>query len=228
MSDLATGAFALGGVLLGGSLDWARGSIAARRATARERDQLVAVLDAACIRLMTEARLWRALDTSGSKLRQLGYGLLGELPDLPPTASSAALLASLADVAYTVVRWLSAGASKGLLHQTPAALTESMRITLLPLLSEITTLAVRLSMAGDGAVKDATDRLAGATGALLEHITESPAQYPQREQEVQAAIGQLRRARDAAAARPWRRRAMRRRIRPGIASGTAGGASDER
>lgn len=211
---VVTGAFTLGGVVIGGALEWARGSIADRRKAAAERDQLVAALDAACIRLMTEARLWRGLDTSMSKLRQLGFGLLGELPDLPPTASSASLSASLPDVAYTVIRWLGAGVSKSLLHQTPVALTESMRATLLPLLSEITTMAVRLSMVGDKAVKDATDRLGSAAGAVLENVTEPPAQFAQREEEVQAAIGQLRRARDAADAHLWRRRAMRRRIGP--------------
>jgi hypothetical protein len=153
---VVTGAFTLGGVVIGGALEWARGSIADRRKAAAERDQLVAALDAASIRLMTEARLWRGLDTSASKLRQLSFGLLGELPDLPPTSSSAALWASLADLTYTVIRGRGAGVSRSLLHQTPVALTESMRATLLPLLSEISTMAVRLSMVGCGAGWSAT------------------------------------------------------------------------
>jgi len=49
-----TGAFALGGVVIGGGLDWVRASLAARRAAAGQRDELITALDAACIALMTE------------------------------------------------------------------------------------------------------------------------------------------------------------------------------
>src|SRR5438270_516263 len=58
-----TGAFTLGGVVIGGGLDWVRASLAARRAAARERDELIAAIDSACIALMTETLTWRALDT---------------------------------------------------------------------------------------------------------------------------------------------------------------------
>ena len=46
-SAVTTGAFTLGGVIIGGTLDWARASIAARRAKAGQRDELIAALGAA-------------------------------------------------------------------------------------------------------------------------------------------------------------------------------------
>jgi hypothetical protein len=208
-SAVTTGAFALGGVVVGGGLDWLRASIAGRRAAAGERDQLVAALDAACIGLMTEALTWRTLDTPGSKLKQLAFGMMeAGLPEPRDPAS-------VTDVAYTLVKWLGTGASKRLQHQTPVALADNIRRTLMPLRTEIAVLAVRLSMTGDEGIKAATLRVGDAAGALLEHITEPDPQYGKRQEEMQAAIGQLRRARDAADAHWWRRRKLRRRIRPG-------------
>jgi hypothetical protein len=210
---VAAGAFALGGVVVGGALDWVRASIARRQAAASERDQFVAALDAACIRLMTEARLWRTLDTPMAKLRQLGFGILGELPELPAWASSTPLKESLSDVGYGLIRWVGKGAAKSFLHQSPVALAGSLRTTLLPLLSEITVLCVRLSMIGDEGIKTATVRIGEATGAVLEHITEPEARYLKQQEEVQAALGQLRRARDAAGAHWWHHGRRRRKRR---------------
>jgi hypothetical protein len=210
-SAVTTGAFALGGVVLGGGLDWVRASLASKRAEVGQRDELIAALDAACISLMTESRSWRMLDTSSSKLRQLAFGLLeAGLPELPVPG-----LASLSatDFGYLLVRWVGMGAAKRLQHQTPVALLDTVRHSLMPLLSEVAVLGVRLSMTGDEAIKAATVRVTDAAGSLLEHLDESPAAYAKREEEVRAAIGQLRRARDAAAARWWSRRKLRQRIR---------------
>jgi hypothetical protein len=85
-----------------------------------------------------------------------------------------------------------------------------------PLRSEISVMAVRLSMTGDEDIKAATIRLGDATGALIEHITEPDPEYRKRQEELRAAIGQLRRARDAADAPLWRRRRLRRKIRPAL------------
>lgn len=211
---VVTGAFTLGGVVVGGALDWARASIAARRAAAGQRDQLVSALDAVCIKLLLEVRMWRTLDTPMSKLRQLAFGLLGEFPELAASASPVTVRTSLSDVGYALVRWVGKGAAKSLPHQAPVAQVDSLRATLLPLLSEITVMCVRLSMAGDDEIKAATTRVGDAAGALVEFITEPAAEYLRREEEIRASIGQLRRARDAADARYWRRRTLRRRIRP--------------
>jgi hypothetical protein len=209
-----TGAFALGGVVIGGGLDWVRASLAGLRAAARERDELIAAIDAACIALMTETLTWRALDTTKLKLRQLAFGMLeADLPELP---ASGALKPSVVDIGYILVRWLGRGAAKSLRHQTPVALTDSLRSTMWPLRSEISVMAVRLSMTGDEDIKAATIRLGDATGALIEHITEPDPEYRKRQEELRAAIGQLRRARDAADAPLWRRRRLRRKIRPAL------------
>jgi hypothetical protein len=211
-SAVTTGAFALGGVALGGCLDWMRASLASKRAEVGQRDELIAALDAACISLMSEARSWRTLDTSGSKLRQLAFGMMETgLPELPASGSTSL---SSSDFVYLLVRWMGMGAAKRLQHQTPVAIVDSLRRSVMPLLSEVAILGVRLSMTGDEAINAATLRVTNAAGALLEHIDERPAAYVKREEEVQAAIGQLRRARDAAAARWWHRR-RRRRIRTG-------------
>jgi hypothetical protein len=206
-SAVTTGAFTLGGVVVGGGLDWARASLAAKHAKASERDGLIAALDAACISLMTEARTWRTLDSSRSKVKQIAFGMLESgLPELPASghASPAAI-----DVVYTFVRWLGAGAAKRLQDQTPVAAADNIRRTVMPLLSEVAALAVRLSMTDDEGVKAAASRVGAAAGELLQNITEAGAQYVKREEAVQSAIGQLRRARDAANAGPWRRRRRR-------------------
>lgn len=85
----------------------------------------------------------------------------------------------------------------------------------MPLLSEVMVLTVHLSMTGDEGLKEACTRVGAAAGALLEHLDERDRDYAKREEEMQAAVGQLRRARDAAAAPWWRRRKMRRQVRPG-------------
>ena len=209
--EVITGAFALGGVVVGGGLDWVRAALAARRAAARERDELIAAIDVACLALMAETLTWRALDTGKLKLRQLAFGMLeADLPELPAPGGKPA------DIMYTLVRWVGRGAAKSLRHQTPVALTDTLRSVMWPLRSEIAALAVRLSMTGDENIKAATIRLGDAAGALLTHITEPDPQYLKRQEELRASIGQLRRARDAADAPPWRRRQLRQKIRPAL------------
>jgi hypothetical protein len=137
------------------------------------------------------------------------------LPDLP---ASGALKTSAIDIGYTLVGWLGKAATADLRHQTPVALADNLRSTVWLLRSEISVMVVRLSMTGDENVKAATVRLGDSAGALLEHITEPDPQYQKRQEELRAAIGQLRRARDAAHVHPWRRRRLRRRITPGTAA----------
>jgi hypothetical protein len=185
---VVTGVFALGGVVVGGGLEWVRSSLAARRAAAGQRDELVVALDAAGISLMNEAQMLRSLETRGSRLRQMGFGLLETGPPSSPSP------ASVTDIAYSMVQWLGAGAAKGLRHTTPVAVAEDLRRTLWPLRSEIVVMGVRLSMAGDERIKDATIRVTAAAVALLEHIDERDRDYKKRGEELQSAMGQLRRA----------------------------------
>lgn len=216
---MITGAYALGGVLVGGALNWARDSVATRRSARRERDQLVAAIDSVCIKLIVEARVWRTLARPSSRLRQFAFGLLDEMPELAVPTSLSAPKASVSDIGYFLVRWAGKAAAKSLPSEAPVAQAESLRTTLLPLLSEITVLCIRLSMTGDEAIKDASDRLGSAAAAVLDHIADPPSGFAECEEEVRAAIGQLRRARDAADARPWRRRTLSRRIAPSAAAG---------
>jgi hypothetical protein len=209
-----TGAYALGGVLVGGALNWARDSIAVRRSAVRERDQMVASLDAACINLLLEARMWQTLARPSWRLRQFAFGLLGEIPELPvPTAPSMTKV-SITDIGYLFLRWTGKAAVRSLPREAPVAQAESMRTTVLPLLSEIGVLCIRLSMTGDETIKDAVDQIGSAAETLLDHIADPQDRYAKSEEKVRRAIGQLRRARDAADARPWRRQALRRRIGP--------------
>ena len=212
--EVITGAFALGGVVVGGGLDWIRATLAARRAAAGERDQLIAAIDSACIALMIEAQTWRNLEKPKPRLRQIGFGILeAGPPDLPARGSPPL---SAVDFTYRLIGWLGKAAAKGLPHEQPVALADKLRSTVMPLLTEISVLGVRLSMTGDENIKAATVRLSEAAGALLEYIAEPAARYLKRQVELRAAIGQLRRARDAADAPPWRRRQLRQKIRPAI------------
>jgi hypothetical protein len=47
---VVTGAFTLGGVVVGAAVEWLRSVGAARKAAAKERDDLFAALSAACAR----------------------------------------------------------------------------------------------------------------------------------------------------------------------------------
>jgi hypothetical protein len=73
---IVAGAFALGGVVLGGAMNWATGRGAARRAVAGQRDEAMAALADVCVRLRVEARTWRDLRTPKSKLQQLLFGVM--------------------------------------------------------------------------------------------------------------------------------------------------------
>ena len=79
-SAVTTGAFALGGVALGGGLDWVRASLASKRAEVGRRDELIAALDAACISLMTEVR---ACDDGSELARLLPRRFRSSLTSLP-------------------------------------------------------------------------------------------------------------------------------------------------
>jgi hypothetical protein len=70
---VVTGAFALGGVALGTTLNWLTARGVEHRAAAGRWDETLAALVDACVRLQVEARTWRMLDTPKSKLRQLGW-----------------------------------------------------------------------------------------------------------------------------------------------------------
>jgi hypothetical protein len=195
---VVAGAFALGGVALGALLEWMRSAGVARRAAAGQRDETFAALGAACVRLMVEARTWRSLDKPGSKARQALYGVM---------ESEARHPFNMGDDLVTVLRQLGASAVVyGLRHQMPVSVVQSMRSELMPLMSEIAVLAMRMSMMGDQGLKDAASRISDATGMLVENLAARDRDYAKREDEVRDAIGQLRRARDAAAAQRWHRR----------------------
>lgn len=113
----------------------------------------------------------------------------------------------MGDDLVAVLRQLGASAVvHGLRHQMPVNVAASIRAELMPLMSEIALLAMRLSMAGDKDLKEATIRVSDATGMLIEDLAARDRDYAKREAEVRDAIGQLRRARDSAAARRWHRR----------------------
>ena len=124
--------------------------------------------------------------------------------------------ASAIDFVYTLVRWLSRGAAKGIRHQTLVALTDKLRSTVMPIRSEIAVLAIRLSMTGDKNIQAATIRLSDAAGALLEDAAEPDPQYHERQEELRqnwATPPCSRRLRCS----PWQRRRLRGRILAGTA-----------
>lgn len=198
---VVAGAFALGGVVLGAGLNWLRSAAEARGAAAGKRDETFAALGAACIRLMVEARTWRSLDKPASKARQALYGVM---------ESEARSPFKVGDDLIAVARQLGASAVvHGLRLQMPVNVAQSIRSELMPLMSEIALLAMRLSMAGDEGLKDAASRINDATGALVENLATRDRDFAKREAEIQDAIGQLRRARDAVASRQWYQRRHR-------------------
>jgi hypothetical protein len=204
-SAIVTGAFTLAGAVVGGLSTWFTARGADSRAAAKRRDDAFAALADVCVRLQVEARSWRALDTTKSKLRQLYFGLL-QTEAVSPVATAPNVTAAL-------TRWLAGGGAYGLKHLHPVEQADRLRQHLTPLLSEAVVLTVQMSMNGDQAVKDACERVGAAAAELVEHIgDEKPRDYAKREVELEAAVGQLRRARDAAAARWWRRRKMRQHV----------------
>jgi hypothetical protein len=165
-TGVIAGAFALGGVVVGGALDWVRAAIAERRAAAGRRDELVAGLATGCIGLLAEVMAFRSLGTRRSRVKQLWFGLMEAGLPGPGVGASAG------ESTYALMKWLGTGVAKGLRHEAPVDAAETVRRTLLPLRSEIGVMAVRLSMTGDERIQDATARVSDAAGALVEHIDE--------------------------------------------------------
>lgn len=212
-SGVTAGAFALGGVALGAVLKWWGDAIARHHATAGSRDEAFAAVSDACTRLHVEASIMRGLGTNRNKFRQAVYGVLESEARHPFRPSDSGL---------TIARQiLASGTVYGLRHLMPVQVGDAIRRNLMPVLSEVMVLVIRLSMMGDPWLAGAADRLGKAAGALIEHIDERDRVWAGREAELQAAIGELRRARDAASARWWRRRKLRRGVKAGESAATA-------
>lgn len=187
---------------LGGALEWLRGRGSQRRADAADRDNLFASLTSGCTGLMIEARLLRNQEKPASKLTQMWFGLAESLAANPTAGTS--------DVSSFVLQLMAGAAVNGLQHLSPVSRAEGVRRNLLPMLTEIYVLTVRLTLTSDERIRQAAGRLSDAAGGLLEHIDEPERAYRKREKEFEESIGQLRRARDAAASRRFARRRTRR------------------
>jgi len=195
--ELVTGAFTLGGVALGAALEWARSGLAARNAAAGQRDRQVTALADACIRLQIECRMWRTLDKTSVKFRQLMYGVLESEAQNPVVGS---------DLATAGRQLMASAAVNGLRHMFPVNSADRARKEVLPLMSEVTVLAIRLSMTRDKGIKAASNSVGEAASGLLEHLADKDRDYSKQEAALQTAIGELRRARDAAAEPWWKRK----------------------
>jgi hypothetical protein len=195
---VVTGAFTLGGVALGTALNWLNSAVEGRRTAARERDELVVAMGAACAQLLAEAHTWRVLDRPGSKLRQAAYGVL---------ESEARRPFAVGDDVTAVARQLMASAAvNGLRYLFPVGVAERLRAVLLPLMSEIGVLAIRLSMTRDAELTAASVRITAAVGSLVENLAARERDHAKREAELNAALGELRQARDAVMSRRWHKR----------------------
>jgi hypothetical protein len=171
-SAVVTGAFTLGGVAFGAALEWLRSAVAARQAAARDRDDLFAALTAACAKLLVAARTWRSLNTVSAKLRQAMYGVMESEVRRP---------FAVGDDAVAVVRQLmAAAAANGLRHLWPVGVAETIRSDLVPLMSEIAVLAIRMSMTGDTEIKDASVKVSEAVGALAGNLVVKEKDYDER------------------------------------------------
>jgi hypothetical protein len=96
---------------------------------------------------------------------------------------------------------------------SPGSMAAQFRENLLPVLAEITVLTTKLSMSGDQGLRDASRRVSSAAALLLEHGFGKAEQQP-REDELKAALQQLRDARDLAAT-PWWNWRESRKLRSG-------------
>lgn len=194
---MATGAFTLGGVILGAGINWLREVSLRRRTAAAQLDETFTALGAACLRLLAETNIIRHLGTRGVRARQFLYGLMESEARQPFSPEPGD------DWVPEARRVLAAGLVNGLRYISPVHAIDALRSNLLPVRSEIAVLAIRLSMSADKRVKAATERVSDAAGALVDHIDERDRKYARRQEELRAAIGQLRRARDAASAHWW-------------------------
>ena len=88
----------------------------------------------------------------------------------------------------------------------PVAMADRLRQVLMPLLSEIAVLGMRLSVTGDTELRDAAAGLVDAVALLLKAMSPRDPDYEDREADVYAALRKLQQARDAAARRRWRRK----------------------
>jgi hypothetical protein len=157
VAGVVGGAFALGGVVLGGAMNWAAGWDAERRAAAGRRDEAFGALVEVCTRLQSEAM---SPETMSPEKREAGR--------------------------------------------------ERVR----GLVSEVMLRTLRLSMVDDEAITDATGRVGDAIASLVRAYGEPGEVRAQRVEALSAALAEVRRARNAAAAPWWRRRRLRRAVSP--------------
>lgn len=207
---VATGAFTLGGVMLGAGINWLREVGVRRRAAAAQLDETFTALGTACLRLLAETDIIRHLGTRGVRARQFLYGLMESEARQPFSPEPGD------DWVPEARRVMAAGLVNGLRYMSPVNVIDSLRSNLLPIRSEIAVLAIRLSMSADKRVKAATERVSDAAGVLVDRIDERDRNYSRRQEELRTALGQLRRARDASSVHWWRP-LKRRKLRHAVA-----------
>jgi hypothetical protein len=83
---IVAGAFALGGVALGGALEWLRSSVTSRQLNAQQRDYQFAALGTACTQLLLQIRMLRQSQLAriipGNTAEQLRTKLLPVLAEI--------------------------------------------------------------------------------------------------------------------------------------------------
>jgi hypothetical protein len=180
----------LGGVAVGGVISGALAHIARRHHQSDQRDAQFTALAQASIRLLTEARLQRSLNSTTNKLRQGLYGTI---------ESDALDVIGTTDL-ITALRRMGAGALvHGLKYLWPVEQAGEIRTNLLPILTDVVGDAANLSMDGDRYIQSACENIGSIGNKLLTLPAAEEPDYLALENAMGTALAELRAARDRAA-----------------------------
>jgi hypothetical protein len=194
----------LGGVAVGGVISGVLAHISRRHHQSDQRDAQFTALAQACIRLVTEARLQRSLNSTSNKLRQAIYGAIESdaLDDIGTT-----------DLATFLPRIGAGAIVHGLRYLWPVEQAGQIRTDLLPMLTDVIGGAANLSMYGDRYMQSACENLGNIGNQLLMLPTAEEPDYLALEDAMGAALAELRAARDHSALSQWRHPRRRKKAR---------------
>lgn len=193
----------LGGVAVGGVISGVLAHIMRRHHQSDQRDAQFTALAQASVRLVTEARLQRSLNSTNNKLRQALYGAIESdaLDDIGTT-----------DLATFLPRIGAGAIVNGLRYLWPVEQAGGIRTNLLPMLTDVIGAAANLSMNGDKYIQSACENVGNIGNQLLTLPAAEEPDYLALERAFGTALAELRAARDYAALSRWRHPRRRKKM----------------
>jgi len=177
-SQLVTGAIALAGVTLGWVGKQLSDLLDRRRASRSDRKERVVALMAACIDIQQAVRMLHEMTPSSHKFRLYLQGVSEFM--------------ALADRPF--LQQLAAGSRPAIEASSPRRIAVDYMEVLSPHLKALAEAAVRVSVLGDDALKDAAGQVNDAVAMLVRAVGSKEKVFAAGEEALTEAVGALRRA----------------------------------